>query len=101
MSEELFEKKNTVILTDENGVDQEFEHIDTIEDGGEVYMAFIPAELNLEEEAEVVILKTAEQDGLQCLVSVDDFEEQERIYNILMERVDNLYDFEELTDGIE
>lgn len=98
MSEELFEKKNTVILTDENGVDQEFEHIDTIEDNGEVYMAFIPAELDLEDEAEVVILKTAEQDGLQCLMAVDDFDEQERIYNILMERIDNLYDFEELSD---
>lgn len=89
------EKSNLVILTDEDGVEKEFEHIDTIEDGGEIYMAFIPAELNLAEEAEVVILKVVEVDGLDCLASVDDFEETERIYNIFMERADSLYDFEE------
>ncbi|MGN1013755.1 MAG: DUF1292 domain-containing protein [Butyricicoccus sp.] len=89
------EKTNLVILTDEDGVEKEFEHIDTIEDSGEIYMAFIPAELNLSEEAEVVILKVVEEDGLECLASVDDFEEAERIYNIFMERADSLYDFEE------
>ena len=48
-----FEKTEFVILTDENGVEKEFEHIDTIEDNNEIYMAFIPTELDLEERAAV------------------------------------------------
>ena len=51
-----FEKTEIVVLTDENGVEKEFEHIDTIEDNNEIYMAFIPTELDLEERAGVVIL---------------------------------------------
>ncbi len=89
------EKTNVVILTDEDGVEKEFEHIDTIEDNGEIYMAFIPTELDLEDEAEVVILKVTEEDGLECLASVDDFDESERIFQIFMERADSLYEFEE------
>lgn len=65
MSEEY--KNNFVILTDEDGNEKEFEHIDTLEDNGTVYLAFIPAELNLEEEAEVVILKIVEEDGEELL----------------------------------
>lgn len=89
------EKTNVVILTDEDGVEKEFEHIDTIEDNGEIYMAFIPTELDLEDEAEVVILKVTEEDGLECLASVDDFDESERIFQIFMERADSLYEFED------
>lgn len=89
------EKNNVVILTDEDGVEKEFEHIDTIEENGEVYMAFIPTELDLEEEAEVVILKVTEEDGLQCLASVDNFDEAEHVFQIFMERADSLYEFDE------
>ena len=64
MSEE--NKSNYVILTDEEGNEKEFEHIDTLEDNGTVYMAFIPAELNLEESL--------------------------RLYNLFMSRLEALYD---------
>ena len=90
MSEE--NKSNYVILTDEEGNEKEFEHIDTLEDTGPVYMAFIPAELNLEEEAEVVILKIVEEDGEELLASVDDEEENLRLYNLFMSRLEALYD---------
>ena len=85
-------KSNYVILTDEEGNEKEFEHIDTLEDNGTVYMAFIPAELNLEEEAEVVILKIVEEDGEELLASVDDEEESLRLYNLFMSRLEALYD---------
>ena len=90
MSEE--NKSNYVILTDEEGNEKEFEHIDTLEANGTVYMAFIPAELNLEEEAEVVILKIVEEDGEELLASVDDEEESLRLYNLFMSRLEALYD---------
>ncbi len=88
-----FEKTNIVVLTDEEGVEKEFEHIDTIEENGQIYMAFIPAELDLEEEAEVVILKAVEDDGLDCLASVDDEEEAQHIFELFMDRAENLYEF--------
>ena len=90
MSEEY--KNNFVILTDEDGNEKEFEHIDTLEDNGTVYLAFIPAELNLEEEAEVVILKIVEEDGEELLASVDDDEENLRLYNLFMDRLEDMYD---------
>ena len=90
MSEEY--KNNFVILTDEDGNEKEFEHIDTLADNGTVYLAFIPAELNLEEEAEVVILKIVEEGGEELLASVDDDEENLRLYNLFMDRLEDMYD---------
>lgn len=93
MSDEY--KNNFVVLTDEEGNEKEFEHIDTLEDGGTIYMAFIPAELNLEEEAEVVILKIVEEDGEEMLASVDDDEESLRLYNLFMTRLEEMYEVED------
>ena len=61
-----------VVLTDEEGNEKEFEHIDTVGYNGETYMAFIPAGIEVGEEAEVVILKVTEEDGEEILLSVDD-----------------------------
>ena len=46
-----------VVLTDDEGNEYEFEHLDTLEQNGETYMAFIPAEMSLDDEADLVILK--------------------------------------------
>lgn len=93
MSEEY--GNDYVVLTDEDGNDVEFQHIDTVEVDGETYMAFIPAELSVEEEAEVVILKVIEENGEEILASVDDEEEADRIFDIVMERVEDMYEDEE------
>lgn len=82
---------NYVVLTDEDGNDKEFEHIDTVEMDGETYMAFIPADLAVDEEAEVVILKVIEEDGEEILASVEDDDEADRVFELVMERVDDLY----------
>ncbi len=90
MSEEF--GNNYVLLTDEDGNEVEFEHIDTVEVDGQMYMAFIPAQLAVDEEAEVVILKVVEEDGEEVLVSVEDDEEADRIFSIVMERVEEMYE---------
>lgn len=90
MSEEF--GNNYVVLTDEEGNEVEFEHIDTVEVDGQVYLAFIPAELNVEEEAEVVILKIQEENGEEILVSVDDEAEADKIFDIVMQRVEDMYE---------
>ena len=37
---------NYVVLTDEEGNEREFEHIDTVGMDGETYMAFIPEDIS-------------------------------------------------------
>ena len=91
-------QSNLVTLTDEDGNEKEFEHIDTLEDNGTFYLAFIPAELDLEEEAEVVILKIVEQDGEELLASIDDEEENLRLYNLFMDRLNDWYECPEDED---
>ena len=93
MSEEY--SNDYVVLTDEDGNEVEFQHIDTVEVDGETYMAFIPAELAVDEEAEVVILKVIEENGEEILASVEDEDEADKIFDIVMERVEDMYEDEE------
>ncbi|MDR3767694.1 MAG: DUF1292 domain-containing protein [Butyricicoccus sp.] len=84
-----------VVLTDEDGNEVEFQHIDTVEVDGQTYMAFIPAELAVDEEAEVVILKVIEENGEEILATVEDDDEADKIFDIVMERVEDMYEDEE------
>jgi len=78
-----------VVLTDEEGNEQEFEHISTLEHNGKTYCAFIPAEMSLAEEAEVVILRL-ENEGTddEVLVSIDDDAEAEEMFNLFLEQME-------------
>ena len=84
---------NFVVLTDEEGNDQEFEHISTLEHNGKTYCAFIPAEMSLSEEAEVVILRM-ENEGTddEVLVSIDDDAEAQELFNLFMDELEKLDD---------
>lgn len=84
-----------VVLTDEDGNEVEFQHIDTVEVDGQTYMAFIPAELAVDEEAEVVILQVVEENGEEILATVEDDDEADKIFDIVMERVEDMYEDEE------
>ena len=80
-----------VTLIDEDGNEVEFEHIDTVEYEGTTYLAFIPAELSLEEDAEVVIMQIVEEDGEELLEAVEDDEIADAVFNIVMERAEDVY----------
>ncbi|MDY3617809.1 DUF1292 domain-containing protein [Agathobaculum sp.] len=86
MSEEF--GNDLVTLTDEDGNEVEFEHIDTVEYKGETYLAFIPAELSLEEEAEVVILQVVEENGEEILASVEDDTIADAVFDLVIERAE-------------
>ena len=58
MSEEY--GNNFVVLTDENGKEIELEHLDTVEYNGQTYMAFIPAEMSVEDAYRAVHRKEIE-----------------------------------------
>ncbi len=67
-------------LTDENGVESDFELLLSLEIEGETYYALIPAnEEDDDEGGEYVILKLATEDGEEMLVTIDDDEEFDKI----------------------
>ena len=75
-----------VVLTDEDGKEEEFEHLATIDYEGELYMAFTPANASDEESAEVVILKVEEdEDGEDILVTLDDEELLDKVFEKFLE----------------
>lgn len=83
-----------VTLIDEDGNEVEFEHIDTLEHEGTTYLAFIPADLSLEEEAEVVIMQVVEENGEELLEAVEDDEIADTVFDLVMQRAE-----EELFDN--
>lgn len=83
-----------ITITDEDGKEYELEVLSTIENGSSTYLALVPAgvEDDPEAELEVSILKKVMEDGEEILVTVDDEDELEEVYEILM---DSLYEDEE------
>ena len=67
-----------ITLTDEEGNEMEFEVIAQYEKDGQTYFAMIPADEN-EQNDEYVILKLAEEDGEEILITVDDDDELDDI----------------------
>ena len=87
MSEEY--GNDFVTLIDEDGNEVEFEHIDTVEYEGVTYLAFIPAELSVEEDAEVVIMQgVTDENGEVLLEGVEDDDIADAVFNIVMERAE-------------
>ena len=84
---------NFVTLTDDEGKDIELEYIDALEYNGTTYMAFFPVveedsedEQN-EEEYGLVILKSQMENGEEFLVTIDDEEEIDKVYDLFMEQI--------------
>lgn len=87
MSEEY--GNDFVTLIDEDGNEVEFEHIDTVEYESVTYLAFIPAELSVEEDAEVVIMQVVtDENGEELLEGVEDDDIADAVFNIVMERAE-------------
>lgn len=86
MSEEY--GSDFITLTDEDGNEFELEHLGTMEHKGETYMAFVPADMDEEDEDfGMVILQVIEQDGEELLADVDDPQLLERLYEQFMEEL--------------
>ena len=96
MSEEY--GNNFVVLTDENGKEVELEHLDTVEYNGQTYMAFIPAEMELDDAYELLIMKVElEENGEEALVTLDDEDEEAEMFQIFSERLEETFEDEEET----
>lgn len=77
-----------ISITDDNGNEFELEHLDTIEYNGAIYMAFLPANMDEnDEDYGMVILKVINENGEEILATVDDDHEMETVYNTFMEQL--------------
>lgn len=87
---------NIISITDEDGVEYELEVLSSITYKGAEYLALTPADADDEaEELEVSILKSVMDGDEPILVAVEDDQELETVYDLLMQ---NLFDEEEETD---
>ncbi len=87
------EETSTLTLTDENGVDQEFEYLDCIEYEGKEYLVLIPAE---EDANEIVILEIEPVDEEnENYLAVEDEAVLNAVYEIFKDRFKDVLTFED------
>ncbi len=85
-----------ISITDEDGVEYELEVLSSVTYKGVEYLALTPADAPEDaEELEVSILKSVVENGESILVAVEDEEELEEVYDLLMQ---NLFDDEDEDD---
>ena len=87
---------NFITLTDDEGNNIELEYVDALEYNGQTYMAFIPAEMELDDAYELLIMKVElEENGEEALVTLDDEDEEAEMFQIFSERLEETFEDEE------
>ena len=74
-------------IVDEDGTEFELEVLSTLEYNGFTYLAVIPAGSDEEEDLEVSILKSVEEDGEPILCAIEDEDELQGVYDLMMEEM--------------
>lgn len=72
-------------IVDEDGNEYELEVLTTLDWNGSSYMAVIPTSAGEDEELEVSILKSVEEDGESILCAIEDEQELQDVYDQIME----------------
>jgi uncharacterized protein YrzB (UPF0473 family) len=92
------EERETIVLIDEEGEEEEFVFLDIIEMDENKYVILSPAQpayaldeeadydedLDEEEEDEVVILKVVEDNGEETYATIEDEDELDRVFEVFM-----------------
>ncbi len=82
-----------ITIVDEEDTEYELEVLSTLEYDGNTYLAVIPAGESAEEfQLEVSILKSVEEDGEPILCAIEDEQELQAVYDLIM---DSLYEEED------
>ena len=74
-------------IVDEDGTEFELEVLSTLEYDGSTYMAVIPAGAEDTENLEVSILKSVDEDGEPILSAIEDEEELQAVYDLIMDEL--------------
>ena len=94
MSEEY--GSDFISVTDEDGNEFELEHLGTLEHDGITYMAFVPADMDEDDEDfGMIILQVVNENGEELLADVDDEALLNRVYDQFMEELFNEEDEED------
>ena len=92
-------EENRYTLVDEDGVEQSFEMLDMMEVDGKQYFAMMPIyedpQKQLESDGELVVLTFETVDGEEYLSSIVDDDEYERIGNLFIERLNEMFEDED------
>ena len=87
-----------ITLTDEDGKEFSFEVIDAADYTDERYLAVVPyaedSTEQLEEDANLIIMRVGEEDGEEYLDVVDDDEELYEVSDMFARRLEELYDID-------
>lgn len=99
MSEEQDFNPDIYTLIDEDGVEQTFELLDIMEQDSERYFALIPfyddPEAVVEDDGDLIILKSQmDENNEELMISIDDEEEYQRIGDIFLEKLSNMFEEE-------
>lgn len=80
-------------LVDDEGNEQTFEMLDSMEYEGETYFALTPYPEDLDNDGEVVILKKVIEGDEEIMVSIDNDEEYEKVGDEFMKRIDGMFEY--------
>ena len=72
-------------IVDEDGTEYELEILSSLEYNGFTYLAVIPAGSDEEQDLQVSVLKSVEEDGEPILCAIEDESELEAVYDLIME----------------
>ena len=101
MTEEMDYTPDLYTRVDDEGNETTFELLDAMEVDGVEYFALTPymgedPEAALQDSGEVVILKAAvDEAGEEIMMSIEDEAEYEKIGGMFMERLEDMFEFEE------
>ncbi len=74
-------------IVDEDGTEFELEVLTSVEYNGMTYLAVTPAGAEEDQEVEVSILKSVDEDGEAILCAIEDEQELEQVYAYIMEQL--------------
>ncbi len=87
-----------ITLEDEDGIEHDFEYLDSVKTEDGHFVALIPANQTPEEtlgyDGELVIMAVEEEDGEEYLVTIEDDELFDKVSDIFMDRLEEEYDIQ-------
>ncbi len=85
MADDLY-GSDFITISDEDGVEYELEVLSTTQYRGATYLAVVPAGAE-QEDLEVSILRSDEEDGEEILCAIEDEAELQAVYDLIMDQL--------------
>lgn len=83
-----------VTLLDDEGNEHAFEHLDSFEFNGEVYVCLVPASEDEESDEVLIFTLSTDEEGKEALMLVEDEAELDMAFEEFKKRMQEEFDFE-------